>query len=95
LASYGHRRSLRPLSLFGALSCVAYAWWFLAQDSWALKTKYILFLLPAYVLFALLGLRRLLAQRGWSSRLVAGAVLGLLCLLLSTSLAYLTCFALA
>jgi hypothetical protein len=95
LASYGHRRSLRPLSLFGALTCVAYGWWFLAQDSWALKTKYILFLLPVYVLFALLGLRRLLALRGWSSRLVAGAVLGLLCLLLSTSLAYLTCFALA
>jgi hypothetical protein len=34
-----------------------YVVWFLAQESWALKTKYILFLLPAYVVYVLLGWR--------------------------------------
>jgi hypothetical protein len=41
--------------------------WFLAQESWALETKYILFLLPTCVLlYALLGWR-------WLERLVPAA----------------------
>jgi hypothetical protein len=51
------RRSLLPIALTSALTLTAYVAWFLTQDSWGLKTKYILFLLPAYVLYALLGLR--------------------------------------
>jgi hypothetical protein len=34
----------------------AYVWWFLPQASWALKTKYILFLLPPAVVYAVAGL---------------------------------------
>jgi hypothetical protein len=40
----------RPLFLPLAIMCVvgvsAYVWWFVSQDSWALKTKYLLFLVP-------------------------------------------------
>jgi hypothetical protein len=51
------RRILWPMAVGSVLTLVAYAAWFLAQESWALKTKYVLFLLPAYVLYAMLGSR--------------------------------------
>jgi len=57
------RRILWPVAATCVITGAAYVTWFLAQESWALKTKYILFLLPAYVLYALLGLR-------WLERLV-------------------------
>jgi hypothetical protein len=88
------RKSLWPMSFFGSSSFAAYVWWFLAQDSWALKTKYVLFLLPVYVLFALIGLRRMLSLDGAIGRFAAGTTLGLLGALLATSVAYLTRFGL-
>jgi hypothetical protein len=51
------RRALAPLAVTAVMTMAAYISWFLSQASWGLKTKYILFLLPAYVLYALLGLR--------------------------------------
>jgi 4-amino-4-deoxy-L-arabinose transferase-like glycosyltransferase len=51
------RRSLWPITLFGALTLSSYMWWATGQGYWALKTKYLLFLLPAYVLFGALGVR--------------------------------------
>lgn len=39
----------RVLLAFTAVGLAAYAWWFLPQTEWALKTKYVLFLLPVYV----------------------------------------------
>lgn len=51
------RRSLWPITLFGAFTMSSYMWWATGQGFWALKTKYLLFLLPAYVLFGALGLR--------------------------------------
>jgi hypothetical protein len=51
------RRILWPLAVTSVVTLVAYVAWFVAQESWALKTKYILFLLPAYVVYAMLGLR--------------------------------------
>ena len=56
LATLRHRL-LWPLTLMAALTCVAYITWFVAQEDWALKTKYVLYLLPAYVVFSLLGVR--------------------------------------
>jgi 4-amino-4-deoxy-L-arabinose transferase-like glycosyltransferase len=53
------RRTVWPLALFVALTWAAYLWWVIGQEQWALKTKYLLFLLPAYVLFATMGLRAL------------------------------------
>ena len=39
------------------VTAVSYGVWFIAQEEWALKTKYILFLLPVYVLAAVNGLK--------------------------------------
>jgi hypothetical protein len=54
-------RSLWPLAIFCIVSAAAYVWWFLSQPQWGLKTKYILFLLPVFVVYVLAGL-------GWLSR---------------------------
>jgi hypothetical protein len=56
LATLRHR-VLWPLTVMTTLTWAAYVVWFLAQEDWALKTKYLLFLLPAYVVFALFGVR--------------------------------------
>jgi hypothetical protein len=88
------RKSMWPLSFFAFSSFAAYVWWFLAQDSWALKTKYVLFLLPVYVLFALIGLRRVLSLDGAIGRIAAGTTLSLLGALFAVSVAYLTRFGL-
>ncbi len=53
------RRALEPFLLFCGLTFGVYAWWIIGQDSWAIKTKYILFLLPAYAAYAVLGLNAL------------------------------------
>jgi hypothetical protein len=58
------RRALWPISVSSILTWSVYVAWFLTQETWGLKTKYILFLLPAYVLYTLLGLR--LLRRVWS-----------------------------
>jgi hypothetical protein len=60
------RRALLPLLLMTATTMAAYVFWFTAQQKWALKTKYVLFLLPAYLVFAMFGLRamRRLPLRG-------------------------------
>ncbi|HET7697211.1 MAG TPA: hypothetical protein VFK57_15975 [Vicinamibacterales bacterium] len=66
LAALGFVRTLRhrstwPIAIFVLLGAASYVWWFLPQQVWALKTKYILFLLPAGVLYTLAGL-------GWLRR---------------------------
>ena len=38
-----------------AVGAAAYTWWFLGQPEWGLKTKYILFLLPAFVVYVICG----------------------------------------
>jgi hypothetical protein len=83
LAASIRRRRLLPLAAFGIVTIAAYVWWFLPQPTWSLKTKYILFLLPQYVLYMSIGL-------GWLARRIptmgfvfgaALAVLIALCLL--------------
>jgi len=59
------RRDLLPLAVFGVISIASYIWWILPQPSWALKTKYLLFLLPQYVLYAAFGLRWLTTTLPW------------------------------
>jgi 4-amino-4-deoxy-L-arabinose transferase-like glycosyltransferase len=48
-------RLLRPLLVFSAITIAAYVWWFLPQERWALKAKYLLALLPIAVAFAVIG----------------------------------------
>lgn len=74
------RRRLLPLVAFGMLSLGAYVWWFLPQPSWALKTKYVLFLVTPYVLYVAIGLGWLGRRAPWLA-LAAGAALATLILL--------------
>lgn len=83
----------RPMFLPLAIMCVvgisAYAWWFVSQESWALKSKYLLFLVSPFVVYAVTGLTFL-----WSHAPRAGAVAGMLmaALLVATNL-YVLAFA--
>lgn len=63
-------RSLLDLCASAAVLDLGYA-----QDAWALKTKYILFLLPVYALLATGGLDRLLQLPGRAGAVAAAAVL--------------------
>jgi hypothetical protein len=58
LLAVAGRRAYRPLALAAGVTLPVYFYWVLSQDTWALKTKYLLFLLPAFVAFALAGLDR-------------------------------------
>jgi len=51
------RRVYLPLLVMLLLTMASYLPWVVAQDEWALKTKYIVFLLPIYVVYAMIGLR--------------------------------------
>jgi 4-amino-4-deoxy-L-arabinose transferase-like glycosyltransferase len=51
------RRNTRPLLLLTILTMAAYLQWVVSQPVWALKTKYILFLLPAYLVYMGFGLQ--------------------------------------
>ena len=64
------RIRLAPLVAFGVITIGAYVWWFLPQPAWALKTKYVLFLLPRYALYAAIGI-------GWLARKVPLAALAM------------------
>ncbi len=83
-------RAYWPLAVMTGLTIAAYVLWFLSQELWALKTKYVLFLLPAYVLYAVVGLERVRRLR-W--RLPGQVLTGLLVLLIGFSYAYLMVFA--
>jgi hypothetical protein len=75
------RRSFFTVHVFTAVTFAAYVFWFVSQELWALKAKYILFLLPAYAVYAVMGtrwVRRRLgraAHRAVTIALVALAVL--------------------
>ena len=49
------RREYLPLHAMLVLTLVSYFEWVIAQDAWALKTKYVLFLLPIYITYAMTG----------------------------------------
>jgi hypothetical protein len=51
------RRSLWPMHILGSVTMIVYIQWFLSQARWALKTKYILFLLPIYLVYLCFGLK--------------------------------------
>ena len=55
------RREYLPLHVMLALTLASYFAWVVAQDDWALKTKYILFLLPIYIIYAMTGAGWILA----------------------------------
>jgi 4-amino-4-deoxy-L-arabinose transferase-like glycosyltransferase len=76
LANLGRARFL-PLLVMSLVTGSAYLWWFLAQESWALKTKYLLFLLPIFVVYTVSG-TAFVCKRVPSVGLAAGVVLATL-----------------
>jgi hypothetical protein len=44
-------RSSRPLVLICAVGLTSYVYWVVGQQFWAIKAKYLLFFLPAYIVF--------------------------------------------
>jgi len=84
------RRIFWPLAIICLVGAGAYAWWFMSQQQWGLKTKYLLFLLPAFVVYAVTGLAWL-----WRHARPAGVAAGILvaCLVVLTHF-YLLAFAL-
>jgi 4-amino-4-deoxy-L-arabinose transferase-like glycosyltransferase len=84
-----HRRALRAVTATCMITGASYVSWFVSQDSWGLKTKYILFLLPCYVLYSVLGWRWLERRSPMAGRLI----LALLALLLIAANLYLFDFA--
>jgi hypothetical protein len=84
------RRDSAPLWITAAVTGVVYVVWFSAQEEWALKTKYILFLLPIYILSALKGYRWV--RRNLPSW-VADTIFTLLAILVVAAHLYLLAFA--
>jgi hypothetical protein len=83
------RRRFQALAAFGVITMAAYIWWVLPQPSWALKTKYVLFLLPQYVLYVVIGLAWLRRR----ARLLGSAALLLLVALIVLCHVWLYAFA--
>ncbi len=79
-----------PLAFVVVTTFAVYFYWATAQDMWALKTKYILFLLPVMLVYMAVGLKAALAVR---LRPVGWTVLILLASLVLCSEAFLLRFA--
>jgi 4-amino-4-deoxy-L-arabinose transferase-like glycosyltransferase len=86
------RRAYLPLHVMLVLTMTSYLAWVVAQDAWALKTKYIMFLLPVFVAYVVAGLRWTL--RRLPQVLSGGIVIALLMLVLAAHL-YLLAFAIS
>ena len=83
------RHQFLPLAIVCVVSIAAYTWWFVSQELWALKSKYLLFLLSPFVIYTVHGLTFLL-NRVPPAGVVAAGLLG--ALLIATNL-YLLAFA--
>jgi hypothetical protein len=84
------RREYLPLHVMLALTLASYLAWVVAQDAWALKTKYIMFLLPVFVAYVVAGVRWALRRL---PRPLSGAVVLALAALVLASHLYLLAFA--
>jgi hypothetical protein len=72
------RRSFLPLAIMCAVGVSAYIWWFLSQHAWALKTKYLLFLITPFVIYTVAGLSFLWNRAPRVGTAVAASVAALL-----------------
>jgi hypothetical protein len=75
------RRSYLPIAIMSVVGWMLYLQYALSQQIWGLKTKYLLFLLPAYVLYAVIGLRWVRAALpGWISATIVSSTIALMVL---------------
>mgnify|MGYP000085412510 CR=1 FL=1 len=79
-----------PIVLMCLTALAVYVYWFTAQEAWALKTKCLLFLLPAFGLYLAMGLRWL---RRWTQPAVSGAAVWLIVVLIVLCHGYVYLFA--
>jgi 4-amino-4-deoxy-L-arabinose transferase-like glycosyltransferase len=84
------RKAFRACTILVVLAAVTYTVWFAAQEIWALKTKYLLYLLPAYATYVVVGLR---VVRQWRPRILPDALLILLLALVVAAHVFLYAFA--
>jgi hypothetical protein len=75
------RRSYLPIAIMSVVGWMLYLHYLLTQQIWGLKTKYLLFLVPAYVLYAVIGLRWVRAALSdWISATIVSSTIALLIL---------------
>jgi len=67
------RRVFQPLAIVCVVGMTAYTWWFVSQEAWGLKTKYLLFLLPVFVVYTVSGFAFI-----WNRAPRLGAIAGVL-----------------
>lgn len=72
------RRQFLPLAIVCVVSIAAYTWWFVSQESWALKSKYLLFLVSPLVIYTVNGLTFLLNRAPRAGVVAAGLMAALL-----------------
>jgi len=90
LAMTVRRRAYLPITIMCAVGWLIYLQYVLSQEIWAIKAKYLMFLLPAYALYVAIGLRWVRAKL--PDAISAGVVLMLAGLVLAAHL-YLLRFA--
>jgi 4-amino-4-deoxy-L-arabinose transferase-like glycosyltransferase len=69
-----YRRAVRVITVTCVVTAIVYALWFVSQESWGLKTKYILFLLPGYVFYTVIGWRWIARQSPTAGRVIVSAL---------------------
>jgi hypothetical protein len=75
------RPSYLPITLMTVVGWALYLQYLLSQEIWALKAKYLLFLVPAYVLYAVIGLRWVRAALpGWIGAAIVSSTIALIVL---------------
>ena len=75
------RHAYVPISAMTVVGWLLYLQYVLSQEIWALKTKYVLFLVPAYVLYVVAGLRWVRAALPvWISGPIAASMVALIVL---------------
>ena len=85
------RRAYLPITILSGVGWLIYLQYLLSQEIWAIKAKYLMFLLPVYALYVVIGLRWV---RGKAPAWMSAAVLSSLVLLIVLANVYLLEFAL-
>ena len=73
------RRAYLPITIVVGVGWLIYLQYVVSQEIWAIKAKYLLFLLPAYVLYATIGLRWVRTKGpAWISAAIVSAMVALM-----------------
>jgi 4-amino-4-deoxy-L-arabinose transferase-like glycosyltransferase len=83
------RPIFRPLAIMCVVGISAYVWWFISQEEWALKAKYLLFLVAPFAVYTVSGLAYLWRR---APRFAVAAALLMALLFIATNI-YLLAFA--